>query len=109
VEAETGTDWATGLSDWWTAVWMDGENGLPDTPEFPDVDLKAFLGNPFPLEADVIGQSDFALYQSLRSASAAYYIVTPAAGGSMTLRVGGESGGTSLVQAGIEMRITRIQ
>ena len=109
VEAETGTDWATGLSDWWTAVWMDGENGLPDTPEFPDVDLKAFLGNPFPLEPDVIGQSDFALYQSLRSASAAYYIVTPAAGGSMTLRVGGESGGTSLVQAGIEMRIIRIQ
>jgi len=108
VEAETRTDWATGLSDWWSAVWMDGESGLSDTPAFPGVDLKAFLGDPFPLEADVTGQGDFVLYQSLRSASVAYYIVTPAAGGSMTLRVGGESGGTSLAQAGVEMRIIRI-
>jgi len=109
VEAETGTDWADGLSDWWSAVWLDGPGPESGDLVFPSVDLRAWLGDPFPLEADEIGAGDFVRTRSLLSSSAAYYIVTPGVGGSITLRVGGEAGGASLPQAETRMRIIRIQ
>jgi hypothetical protein len=44
----------------------------------------------------------------LWSSAAAYYIVSPDAAGSMTVRLGGEAGGPSSPQAQLRMRIVRL-
>ncbi|KPJ80478.1 MAG: hypothetical protein AMS19_09460 [Gemmatimonas sp. SG8_23] len=109
VEAETGTNWAPLLSDWWAASWLDGLGIATGALVYPTVDLRAFLGDPFPLNPDDAGGGDFTRSLSLRSSSAAYYIVRPAAGESTTLRLGGEGGGSSTVQAEARMRIMRVR
>ena len=108
IEAETGTNWADGLSDWWSAVFLDESGAGGGDMEYPTVDLPAFLGNPFPLVPEDLG-GDFMRAGVLPSAGAAYYIVRPAAGGSTTLRLGGEAGGISIPQSAMRMRIIRIQ
>jgi hypothetical protein len=109
VEAETGTNWAPLLSDWWAATWLDG-TGVGSGPlEYPSVDLRAFLTDPFPLVPDPLGGGDFSRTLSLRSSAAKYYIVSPVAGGSTTLRIGGAAGGASVPQAAVQMRVVRIR
>jgi IPT/TIG domain len=109
VEAQTGTDWGDGLSDWWSAVWLDGTATGSGDLVFPTVDLRDFLGTPYPLAPENVGAGDFVRSLSMLSSSAEYYIVTPGVGKSTTLRVGGEAGGASLPLAGTRMRIIRIQ
>jgi len=109
VEVETGTNWADLLSDWWSAVFMDGPGPESGALVYPTVDLRQFLGDPFPLVPDDLGPGDVTRSGALRSSSAGYYIVTPESGGSMTLRLGGEAGGASAPQAGMRMRIIRVQ
>lgn len=109
VEAETGTPWPDLLSDWWTAVWLDGPSPIPGPRDYPTVDLRTYLGSPYPLEPEELGGSDAEVSGSLRSAAVRYYIVTPGQGGSTTLRLGGQGGGASLPQAGMRLRIVRIQ
>ncbi len=109
VEAETGTPWADLLSDWWAAMWLDGMGGESAPRSFPSVDLREYLREPFPIDPGDVGAEDFERTGSMRSASVRYYIVDPAAGGSMTLRLGGPAGGASLPQAGMGMRIVRIR
>lgn len=109
VEFETGTEWPSLLSDWWAASLLDETSAGLAERAYPTIDLPDYLGDPFPLEPSALGGGDFEVAGSMRSASARYYIVTPAAGGSTTLRLGGEAGGGSLPQAEIRMRIIRIQ
>ncbi|MEM7417222.1 MAG: IPT/TIG domain-containing protein [Gemmatimonadota bacterium] len=109
VEAETGTSWPDLLSDWWTALWLDGPSPIPGPRDYPSVDLREYLGSPYPLEPEEIGGSDTEVSGSLRSAAVRYYIVTPGQGGSTTLRLGGQGGGASLPLAGMRLRIVRIQ
>jgi hypothetical protein len=109
VEAETGTNWGPLLSDWWAATWLDGLGIASGALVYPQIDLRAFLGNPFPIVPEPLGGGDFGRTPSLRSSAAAYYIVTPEAGSSTTLRVGGEAGGPSTPQAAARMRIVRVK
>ena len=108
VETETGRDWGDVLVDWWSAVYLDGPGTESGPRVYPDVDLRGFLGNPFPLGAVRLGARDFTRFGSLWSSSAGYYIVVPPAGGSTTLRLGGEAGGVSSRQAELRMRVIRI-
>ena len=109
VEAETGTNWDAGLSDWWAAIVLDGPGPESGPLAYPDTDLRAYLGDPFPLQPTPLGGADFERSGTLRSSSVAYYIVDPSASGTMTLRLGGEGGGSSPPQAGLRMRIIRVQ
>jgi hypothetical protein len=109
LESKTGTLWADLLSDWWSAVFLDGLGAETPPMLFPGVDLRYFLGDPFPLNPSDPGSGDFIDAGFLRSSSAKYYIVTPSSGGYMILRLGGDSGSASLVQAALRMRIVRIQ
>ncbi|MDA1104764.1 MAG: IPT/TIG domain-containing protein [Gemmatimonadetes bacterium] len=109
VEAETGTQWPDVLSDWWSAVYLDGPGPETGNLVYPGVDLRSFLGNPFPLVPPDLGSGDVSRSGALRSSAAAYYIVSPSAGGSTTLRVAGEAGGVSAPQAAMRMRLIRIE
>lgn len=109
VAFETGTEWGDGLSDWWSAVYLDGPGPESGPRVYPSVDLRGFLGLPFPLTPAVLAGGDFGRSGSLRSAAVRYYIVNPSEGGSTTLRLGGEAGAASSPQAGLRMRIVRIQ
>lgn len=109
VEAESGTDWALLLSDWWAATWLDGPGVESGPLTYPTIDLRAFVGDPFPLEPEEPGPGDFTRSGSLPSSAAAYYLVSPAAGGSTTLRLAGAGGGESPPQAGLQLRIVRVE
>jgi hypothetical protein len=109
VQAETGTNWGPLLSDWWAATWLDGLGIASGGLIYPQIDLRAFLRDPFPLVPEPLGGGDFDRSMSLRSSAAAYYIVTPEAGSTMTLRLGGEAGGASAPQADARMRIVRVK
>ena len=109
VEAETGTDWPSLLSDWWSAIHLDGPGPESGPLVYPTVDLRGFLEDPYPLEPIDLGGGDFTRSGSLRSSAVAYYIVDPSNGGSVTLRLGGEAGGPSIPQARMRMRVIRVQ
>ncbi len=109
VEAETGTIWASLLSDWLAALWLDGTAAASGDLQYGGLDLRGFLGGPFPLVPERLGGSDFTRSASMRSSSAKYYIVAPTAGSTSTLRVGGAVGGGSVPQAGTRMRIVRVR
>ena len=109
VEFETGTKWSVLLSDWWAASWLDGLGVASGVLEYPTVDLRDFLTDPYPLVPIQLGGGDFRRSASMPSSSAGYYIVTPAAGGTTTVRLGGEAGGASLPQAEARMRIVRVR
>lgn len=109
VEAETGTPWPDLLSDWWSATWLDGTGLETGARSYPTVDLRAYLGDPFPVDPDDLGSGDFERTGSVRSASVRYYIVNPAASGTTTLRLGGSAGGQSSPQAEMGIRIVRIR
>lgn len=109
VEAETGTQWPTLLSDWWAAIRLD-ETGLESAPvEYPTVDLRTFLLNPFPLAPEELGSGGFVRSGSLPASSVAYFQITPEAGGSTTVRIGGPGGGVIAPQARLELRVIRVQ
>jgi hypothetical protein len=108
VEAETGRAWGDLLGDWWSAIYLDGPGPETGPHVYPDVDLRGFLGNPFPLVPVELGAGDFGPSDSLWSSSAAYYIVTPSAAGSTSVRLGGEAGAPSSRQAGLRMKVIRI-
>lgn len=108
VEAELGREWAHLLADWWEALYFDGPGPETGRRVYPSVDLRAFLGNPFPLVPVAVGAGDFTQSGSLWSSSAGYYIVVPPVGGSTTLRLGGEAGGVSSREADLRMRVIRI-
>lgn len=109
VEAETGTLWPSILSDWWAAIRLD-ETGVESAPtEYPGVDLRSFLQNPFPLEPEALSPNGFERTGSLPSSAVAYFEVVPSAGGSLTVRIGGAGGGVIPVQAGLQVRVIRVQ
>jgi hypothetical protein len=109
VEAQTGRPWTELLEDWWAATWLDGLGIAASPLYYADMELRAFLGTPFPLVPESTGGVDFTRTLALRSSAAAYYIVKPSAGGSMTLRLGGEGGGASSPQALAQFRIVRLR
>jgi hypothetical protein len=110
VEAETGTQWADLLSDWWSALYMDGAGPESGSRVFPRLDLRDYLGDPFPLVPTDLGSGDFLRAGLLRSSSAGYYLVSPSsvAGGTTTVRLGGEAGGLRLPGAALRVRIIRV-
>lgn len=109
VEAETGTDWETGLADWWSALSLDGSPIGTGPLAFPGIDLRDFLGMPFPLDPSLVGGDDFVRSGELPSGSAAYFIVSPGTAGTTTVRLGGEGGGASAPQASLQMRVIRVR
>ena len=109
VEAETGSPWRDVLSDWWAAVVLDEPGAEAELLGYPSVDLQKFLGDPFPLQPTPLGGADFERVGTLLSSSVAYYIVDPSESGTMTVRLGGEGGGSSAPQAGLRLRIIRVQ
>ncbi len=109
VEAETGTLWPELLSDWWAAIRLD-ETGVESAPrEYPGVDLRSFLQDPFPLEPEVLSADGFERTGSLLSSSVEYFEVVPQAGGSLTVRIGGAGGGVIPPQAGLRVRVIRVR
>ncbi len=108
VEAEVGRDWADVLADWWTATYRDGPGPETGPRVYPVVDLRAYLGAPFPLVPSTLGPASATERDQLWSSSVAYYILTPDAAGTMSLRLGGDGGGQSAPQAALRLRIVRI-
>ncbi|MDX1494401.1 MAG: IPT/TIG domain-containing protein [Longimicrobiales bacterium] len=109
VEAATGTSWPSLLSDWWAAIRLDGTGAESPPAEYPTVELRSFLQNPFPLTPAALDASGFVESGSLPSSSVAYYEVVPAGGGSMTLRIGGAGGGIIPPQAALQFTVIRVQ
>jgi hypothetical protein len=108
VEAEYGDDWHEIVSDWWSAIYLDGPGPESGPWVYPDFDLRAFLGNQFPLNIDPLGPDDSQIGGLLWSSSVAYFISVPDPGGTLTVRLGGEAGGPSAASAALRMRIIRI-
>jgi hypothetical protein len=108
LEAETGLSWPDLLADWWSAVYLDVPSGGTGARTYPTIDLRGFLGTPYPLNPTPIGSSSLSASGALWSSSATYYVVTPTFAGSTTLRLGGEGGGPSAPQAALRMRIIRL-
>lgn len=108
IEAEVGRVWELLLLDWWSAIALDGSGLESGTRAYPDIDLPAYIGDPFPLVPVDVGGTDLSRSDSLWSSSAAYYIVTPPAGGTVAIRASGEAGGPSAPQAGLRWRVVRI-
>jgi hypothetical protein len=106
VEAEVGLPWTALLADWWSATYTDGV--VPSGPQYPDVNLRGFLGTPYPLARTLVLGGGLDATGSLWSSSAAYFMVDPASGESLTIRLGGEAGGPSPAQSVLRMRIIRV-
>ena len=106
LEAESGLGWEELVSDWWSATYLDGFANPPLA--YPNVDLRGFLGNPFPLQPTPLSGAGLGTSGSLWSSSAKYFTVNPGLGNSVTLRVGGEAGGPSPAQSVLRMRIIRV-
>jgi hypothetical protein len=108
VEAESGLLWPDFVSDWWSAVYLDGlaAGGIPLA--YPTVEVRALLGNPYPLAPAALNTTGRGASGSLWSSSAAYFIVSPGAGTSVTVRLGGEAGGPSQAQSVLRLRIVRL-
>jgi len=108
VEAEVGREWPALLADWWSAILLDGPGPETGPLVYQGFDLRSFLGGPFPLGFESIGPGSVKAPGILWSSASAYYIVSPDPAGSMTVRLGGEAGGTSSPQAALRMRIIRL-
>jgi hypothetical protein len=108
VEAQTGRDWPDLVSDWWTAIYVDGPGPESGPRVYPDVDLKGFLGSPYPLVPEALGPGTSIESGLLWSSGAVYFLVSPVATGTMTLRLGGDGGGRSGAQAVLRLRIVRV-
>ena len=109
VVTEVGREWPGLLADWWSAIYLDGSGPETGPLVYPNVHLRAFLGgNQFPLYTVPVGPGSLTPRGLLWSSSAAYYIVSPDPGGSMTIRLGGEAGGASAPQAALRLRIIRV-
>jgi hypothetical protein len=108
VETEYGGDWDDIVADWWSAIYLDGPGSESGPWVYPDFDLRAFLGNTFPLNIDPLGPDDAQIGGLLWSSSVSYFITVPDPGGTLTVRLGGEAGGPSAASAALRMRIIRI-
>jgi hypothetical protein len=95
------------VADWWAALYLDGLPAGASPREYPTIDLRAFLGSSFPLVPGAVNGGAGAS-GSLWSSSAAYYIVSPGLGGSVTVRLGGEAAGPSPAQSVLRLRIVRL-
>jgi hypothetical protein len=73
VVTQVGGGWAELVVDWWSALYLDGAGPEAGPRVYPTVDLRGFLGNPFPLSPSGLGAGDFARAGSLWSSSAGYY------------------------------------
>ena len=108
VEHATGMSWPDVLADWWSATYLDGPGPEAGPLTYPTIDLRAYLGGSFPLQPEPIGPGDASDSGSLWSSSVRYYIVSPPIGGSVSIRLGGDAGGPSAVQAALRLRLIRI-
>jgi hypothetical protein len=108
LEAESGLSWPDLLADWWSAVYLDLPSGGTGSTTYPTIDLRKFLGTPYPLNPTPIGSLSLTASGALWSSSATYYVVTPTFAGSTTLRLAGEGGGPSAPQAALRVRIIRL-
>jgi len=108
VTARLSVPWDELLADWWTAVYVDGEQGMANRLTYPGLDLRELLADDFVLNPEGVGSTDFTRSGSLWSSSVQYYIVVPTLRGSVTLRLGGESGGPSPPGAALRMRVVRL-
>jgi hypothetical protein len=108
VEAEVGRDWPDILADWWAATYLDGSGLESGFLAYPDIDLPSYLGTPSPLVPVVLGPGSAVENGLLWSSSAKYYLLTPGPTGSLTIRLGGEAGGSSSEQSALRMRIARV-
>jgi hypothetical protein len=108
VEFEAGIDWPDVLADWWSATYLDGPGPESGPLTYPTIDLRAYLGSPFPLQPVPIGPGDASPSGSLWSSSVRYYFVSPPFGGTASVRLGGDSGGPSAAQAALRLRLIRI-
>jgi hypothetical protein len=108
VELETGMSWPDVLADWWSATYLDGPGPEAGPLTYPSIDLRDYLGGSFPLQPEPIGPGDVSDSGSLWSSSVRYYIVSPPIGGTVSVRLGGDAGGPSAVQAALRLRLIRI-
>jgi hypothetical protein len=108
IVAEVGREWPGILADWWEATYRDGPGLETGTRVYPGLDLRDYLGSPFPLVPEAIGPGSTSESGELWSSSVAYYLLDPDASGSLSVRLGGEAGGESGAQAALRLRIIRI-
>lgn len=108
VEAESGLRWPDLVGDWWSALYLDQLAAGVGPMAYPTVDLRSFLGNPFPLTPTLIDLAGLDRAGALWSSSASYFVVMPGQGETTTIRLGGEAGGPSAAQAVLRMRIVRV-
>ncbi len=111
VEAQFGIGWSQLMANWWTAVAMDPFLPDPSPLVYPNLDFRDFMrvlpGDPFPLRREVQGFTDFMSDGTLVSTSVRFYVLFPPAGGSVSVRLGGEAGGVSSPDAELRLRIVR--
>lgn len=108
-----GTPWEPLVSDWATALYLDGL-GIPtrNALDIGGIDLRAtFTGSDgaYPLAPPTVGLTDFTRTGALWSSSATHFIVVPPASGSVALRLGGSSGAASSPTAALRMDVVRIR
>lgn len=111
VEAEIGSPWAGLLADWWAATYLDGPGPESSPLTYPGIDLRAYLtpgGSAFPLDPEPVGPGDLTDAGDLWSSSIRYYEVSPPAGGTISVRLGGAAGGPSAAQSALRLRLIRI-
>jgi len=108
VSARAGVSWEQLLADWWTATYANGPATVESRLTYPGLDLVDLLRDSYVLQPEALGGADFTRSGSLWSSSAQYYIVVPTSQGSVTLRLGGESGGVSPSGAALRMRVMRL-
>ena len=110
VGAATGAQWPALITDWWSALYLDGIGPQDGVVEFPDLDIRTLLdGAGYPLDPPVIGAVDFSLTGSLWSSSTEYHIVEPPQQGTLSLRLGGAGGGPSTSESALRLRLVRLQ
>jgi len=107
VESAVALGWPDLLANWWAATYLDQPGPESGVLTYPDIDLKGFLA-PFPLSPTAIGSGGASASGSLWSSSVRYFVVTPGAGVSIAMRLGGDGGAASIPHAAMRMRIIRI-
>ena len=111
VEAQTGSPWAGLLADWWAATYLDGPGPDSSPLTYPGMDLREYLTpgtSTFPLVPRAVGPEDARDQADLWSSSVRYYEFSAPFGETVSVRLGGASGGPSAPQSALRLRLIRI-
>jgi hypothetical protein len=115
VTQETGQDWATLVTDFGIALWLDGAPQLTAPIDaryqFTGFDLRTFLGS-FPLTPPILEWGDFTATANPASSAQAYYrLTTPSDGSGQQLNfvLAGQRGAPFSAASGMRLSVVRVR